>query len=345
MAIVLPPDPSLAQAEKITRSRARRDASEALQLPRPALYEESMAPTTPMKKFDGFDLVESLDFRFLHSASPSDIETACKYEYMRESQALRDALAKGEKKGPVLPSRFLPVLTFPQLGRLMLALQKAGFPTPWKRLAKVSRKRLVSLLAQSREETMRGDKAAEIPPIYPPLVIETVHFDSLAKDHELPYHWPSEPSEPSLFQTWERSGRKYFFGFIRIDEDYNETEAVAAFRAWFRAHYAKTKGGGGPKWRNRLKQLAVMRIWKHERNQWKRLQLVAKFCRYKGCVKEAAAYKERCKQEGHGDEPMSDAAKVEMSSARAEAREFFQRLFSGCEKPLSYQGFSRREKS
>lgn len=157
----------------------------------PLLNNEPTARAAPMKKFDrdGFDLSESLDFRFLDCHSPAEIETACKYEYMRESQALRDALAKGEKKGPVLPSQFLPVLTFPQLGRLMLALQKAGFPTPWKRLAKVSRKRLVSLLAQSREETMRGDKAAEIPPIYPPLVIETAHFDSLAKDHELPHSW------------------------------------------------------------------------------------------------------------------------------------------------------------
>lgn len=94
------------------------------------------------------------------------------------------------------------------------------------------------------------------------------------------------------------------------------------------------KGGGDAKWRDRLNQLAVMRIWKHERNQWKRLKLVAKFCGYKGCIQEADAYEKRCK-EGDADEPMGNAAKVEMSRARSEARKSFQGLFPR-EEPLSY---------
>ena len=39
-----------------------------------------------------------------------------------------------------------------------------------------------------------------------------------------------EPFELSLFKGWEHSGRPLFFGFIRIDRTYNETEAVEAFR-------------------------------------------------------------------------------------------------------------------
>ena len=125
-----------------------------------------------------------------------------------------------------------------------------------------------------------------------------------------------------------------FLGFIRIDARCNETEAVEAFRGEFRKLRGKTKGGGGTKWQERLKQLATMRIWKCGHHQWKRLRLVAEVCGYKDCKREAAAYKKRCNQ-GHGDEPMSKAAKVEISRARAEARTFFQNLFPG-EEPLSY---------
>jgi hypothetical protein len=86
--------------------------------------------------------------------------------------------------------------------------------------------------------------------------------------------------------------------------------------------------------RSYLKALSVMRIWKHECNQWERLDLVAKACGYKGCVRELKEYKKRCKQ-GHGDQPMSSNAKAEMSRARADARSFFQSLFAG-EKPSNY---------
>jgi hypothetical protein len=83
-----------------------------------------------------------------------------------------------------------------------------------------------------------------------------------------------------------------------------------------------------------LDALSVMRIYKHERNQWKRLKLVNKVCGYKGCVKELRDYNERRKH-GHADQPMSNAAKVEMSKARAHALSFFQSIFQG-EKPLNY---------
>jgi hypothetical protein len=83
-----------------------------------------------------------------------------------------------------------------------------------------------------------------------------------------------------------------------------------------------------------LDALSVMRIYKHERNQWKRLELVKKVCGYSGCVKELRDYNERRKH-GHADQPMSNAAKVEMSKARAHARRFFQSIFQG-EIPSNY---------
>lgn len=77
-----------------------------------------------------------------------------------------------------------------------------------------------------------------------------------------------------------------------------------------------------------LKGLSVMRIRKKlgRGKQWKRLELVAKVCGYESCKKEWADYQERCNQ-GHGDEPMSNAAKVEMSNARSRALSVFQSLF------------------
>jgi hypothetical protein len=292
-----------------------------------------------MKKSDlnGGDLTESdsLDFRYLYSALSSEMEAACTYEYMRESQILRDTLnapAENErrKKALELQSPFLLSLTPEQCVRLMLALQMAGFPKSWKRLSDTSRTKLVSLLAGSKNRTKRGDKQ-----LYPPVIIEQGwpefdHSENCWRVGQL------EPFELSLFRKWEHSGRKCFFGFIRIDCAYNETEARDAFKNEFKKHWPKTRGGGAPKWRERLKQLAVMRIWKWKRDQWKRLNLVAKFCNYKGCVREATAWEERCSL-GYGDrEPMSEAAKVEMSRARSDARTFFQSLFFPDEEPLSW---------
>jgi len=106
-----------------------------------------------MKKsdLDDSDLTkdESLDFRFLGSASPSEIEAACLYEYMRESRILRDAVSGKRKLNQGLPSPFLPNLTLSQLGCLIALLQSAGFPKSWKRLSKRFQTLLVSLLVPS----------------------------------------------------------------------------------------------------------------------------------------------------------------------------------------------------
>jgi len=280
------------------------------------------------------DLDAECDFRRL---SPEEIETACKYEYMRESQALRDAVGGQKKKPPAqVPLSFGQDLNFPELFLLVLALNKAGFPKPWKQLRKNSRMELI--LRISKWETERKKSL-------PPLVIETASIELDERKLEQatadqPYHWRLEPSEPNLLRKYEQSGREYFFGFIRIDQAYNETEVVAAFKEEFRRRWEKTKGGNRERWRAKLNDLVVMRLLKRfppgkgYLEPYKRLKLVAKFCGYKGCVEEAAAYKKRCK-DGRGDEPMSNAAKVEMSSARSEARIFFQSLFPG-EDPLSY---------
>jgi hypothetical protein len=84
-----------------------------------------------------------------------------------------------------------------------------------------------------------------------------------------------------------------------------------------------------------LKALSVMRIWKlHTGKPWKRLNVVANVCRYKSCMREAAEYKRRRKA-WYERQPMSQAAKTEMSEARSRALSFFRRLFRE-EKPSNY---------
>src|SRR5262245_7178835 len=131
-----------------------------------------------MKTFDldGSDIRASLDFRDLFSsASPADIEAACLYEYLRESQTLRDAINaemedERKEKSYRLKTPFFLGFTEEQFFRLMLTLHQAGFPKPWKALPKEFRAQLVLLLAKS----MRRDKG-----LHPAVVIEeaSVEFD------------------------------------------------------------------------------------------------------------------------------------------------------------------------
>jgi len=103
-----------------------------------------------MKKFDpdGSDLTKTLDFSFLDSASESEIEAACMYEHWRESQTLRNGISESKNKSSQLPSSFAPHLTFAQQFRLLLRLQEAGFPKPWRELTEESQRQLVSSILE-----------------------------------------------------------------------------------------------------------------------------------------------------------------------------------------------------
>jgi hypothetical protein len=269
------------------------------------------------------ELTNECDFR---TAVESELAACCNYEYLRESATLRDSF------------RYNSGLDVPrginQGARKSLAfvLIKAGWekaaanneaPLPWKLLDPETKEKIVRWAERCLTRTRENWKS------HPPW---------LASEF-LPGHDPVELERQ--VEKWKKTAyydasieRRYFFGVFRLDETYNETEAAEAFKEWFRGPGEKTRGGGGLDWRALLNRLAVMRIWKRERNQWKRLELVAKLCGYKGCMNEAKAYKQRCK-EGGLNQVMSNAAQVEMSSARKKARVFFQKLFPG-EEPLSY---------
>ena len=114
-----------------------------------------------MKKRPQSDLDSECSFSNLPK---NEIETACKYEYMRESRALRDALnGKGFYRKPVFSLFVHDSMTPGMMYRLVLALRKAGFPKPWTALKKNARKELIPAISDWYEERKKT---------YPPVVIE-----------------------------------------------------------------------------------------------------------------------------------------------------------------------------
>jgi hypothetical protein len=305
-----------------------------------------------MKKveLDGSDLIKSVDFRgLLKSASPSEIEAACNYEYLRESQRFVRAVEKpptsktlpdgqvtftGKGLGwPKGVGRFISYPFFMSLSAaefvsLLCELQAVGFPKPWLKLNKRrARKFLVPLLARSQgqdDPLLRIERTLVVYDETETRVADAPHWQLWSK---------ADYCEPDLIKRYERSNRSDFIGVIRIAERCTQGEAVEIFRTWCSDHLPENKGGVGPQWKNRLEQLAVMRICARIPDQWKRLKLVAKFCSYKGCRREATEYEQR-RSRGHGKEPMDKQAQVEISAAIKDAWSYFRQLFPR-EKPLS----------
>ena len=270
-----------------------------------------------------------------------------------QGEAARSAenAKQGKKRAKMLPS-----LTRLGWFRLTLALRKAGFPAPWKELNDDARNELIRAIGEWDEERRKS---------YPPVVIEeavperdlqrerqrrengVVHEkefrqgDLLDLSNLRPTVWRFTPSEPELLRSGQQSGRKYFYGFIRIDESYNVTDAKKAFTARLLERYGKTKRGGGPHWQAKLNSLVVMRLWKQfpaRKGAVSRVEHVAKFTTrgLKGCKEW---WENRCRSKkdklGLVDDRMSKAANEEMSKARADALTFFQSLFRD-EMPLNY---------
>jgi len=138
--------------------------------------------------------------------------------------------------------------------RLVLALLNTGFPKPWRTLKEDAQRELITAISEWEKEREKS---------YPPVVIEdAVPERDLEREGDqvraarLPPIWRLEPSEPKLLRHWEQSKRKYFFGFIRVDESYNAAvshpanELVRLFeiREKLSEHY-----GGDDEMRKRLR--------------------------------------------------------------------------------------------
>jgi hypothetical protein len=151
------------------------------------------------------------------------------------------------------------------------------------------------------------------------------------------FHWPPE-SERDVCFFGSQLQRKYFYGFIRIDEGYNQTEKADAFKTWLSERYRKTKGGGTSDWRAKLNNLVVMRLWNRFRNDpIKRVEHVAKLtiAGFNGCKTFWNDRRKAVREKRSVEQRISKAANEEMSRARKDALKYFQSLFPR-EKPLSY---------
>jgi hypothetical protein len=291
-----------------------------------------------MGKSNGkFDLRSECKWNLKELSAAGELEAACKYEYMRESQALRDEIENSETNynrefklfnysGAIIasrPRRVLPSFAYENLRaseryHLAVALQKAGFSKPWNTLRKDAQRELVSLVGEWDKERKKSN---------PPVVVEAA---SPEPDEELNYdpdrphnriYWRLKPSEPELLQK-QWPGHPYFFGFIRVDEERSQTEMVEAFTAWVQKRYARHKKGN-PQWIGKLNQLAAMRVRHHYPRSERRVILLSLTSKktYKRGINET--------------EPDTGKMDVGLSRDCREAREFFQTLFHGQE-PISF---------
>jgi hypothetical protein len=250
-----------------------------------------------------------------------ELEGCCKYEHLHESKGFREGLANPKCEA-------LPVVAcadWMDNARLVFALKKAGYPVPWKKLGAESRANLTQVLSWNSKDQNR----------HPVLM---AHEFALAHD-------PVE--EERLLKQWRETAyytaaldRNYFFGLFRLDESYNQSEAVKAFAAWFEERYAQTKGGGGPDWRAKLNDLAVMRLRKRfpgKSNLIRRVLHVAEYTTagFAGCKVFRDDRQKATREKREVEQRMSKAAIEEMSRACGDALKFFQTFFLD-EIPLNY---------
>src|SRR6266446_3089345 len=178
-----------------------------------------------MKKRTQFDFDGECKFSFGKPESKKVVVTACKYEYMRESQALRNKLeaarsaesAKDQKervkeRRENAAERFLRGKTVPWGGQFWLhvALLEAGFPKPWNQLTEAAREELVRVISGWYAEHKKS---------YPPVVIKAgVPERDYEREMASPIwrltlsdpesRWPPKSPTDSFFAG--QSKRKYF---------------------------------------------------------------------------------------------------------------------------------------
>jgi hypothetical protein len=282
------------------------------------------------KPDEEIELRNECDFRDI---AENEIEACCCYEYFRESATMRETRVLPTCQDQIARSTLTFLLN--KFGWQKSAGQK-DVPPPWKSLNVEAKKQIARSIKACFASKSKDQKR------HPPLLVREL----------LPGHDPVELE--SQFEKWKEdayysatAGREYFFGLFRLDETYNETKATKAFRAWFRDRHKKTRGGPGPNWRAKLNDLVVMRLWKRfpkRADAIKRVEHIVKFTLppFKGCKDYWEERRDSIKVGRYVDRRISEAAKVEMTSARANSLKFFQALFAG-ETPLSYSASCKRK--
>jgi hypothetical protein len=249
-----------------------------------------------------------------------DTKWCCKYEYLRESKGLREGLANPRRESAPAVS----CADWIDNARLVFALLKAGYPAPWNKLDVKSKEDLTQVLSWNSKNQERH-------PVF------------MAQEFE-PGHDPDERGR--LVEQWKESAyydaapdHNYFFGLFRLDETYNETDAVKTFGTWFSERRERTKSGGSPHWQAKLNDLVVMRLWNRlprREDAIKRVEHVANYTTtgFAGCKAFKDDRQNARREKREVEQRTSKAAIEEMSRACGDALKFFQTFFPG-EKPLS----------
>jgi hypothetical protein len=211
-------------------------------------------------------LKDECDFQGINS---SEIVTCYYYEYFRESAAMREAFKEGHPM-PLTGDAWDSI-------RLRSALTMAGFPVAWNKLEVDRKKELTKVVLAWRASDTDTLK-------HPPLVVSELplgcYYDLNVQDEELKRWWekayvPASFSEAESYPVDDR--HSYFFGLFRLDETYNEGEAVAAFRKWYANKYVKLNRGGSHASKSKLNALVALRIRHHEGDRTRRFELLRKF--------------------------------------------------------------------
>jgi hypothetical protein len=308
---------------------------------------------------------DDYDFPWTNHAPKQLLEAGCIYEYARESRKLRGLLVlmnprrKREPFETMVPSRTGRVRHLPcsfEGLREEDARRTLRGALRWLRgyADELAENKSFADLLRTRKKEVTISITER--PLHFPLKAIQLAFLHLW-DYGEPPPWPWQPWTATLF-SGEVSAKGLTFINIpdrSIHDDGSEKIAIHVRWRDFRnseigeemkklvelhrptSEPEPNRKGQKPEdtIRAYMKALSVMRICKlHKGKPWKKLELVAKVCGYKGCVSEAAEYKSRCK-EGRGDRPMGKTAQTEMSDARSRALKFFQRLFPG-ETPSNY---------
>jgi hypothetical protein len=281
--------------KSVTHDQADSGIPPAFQA-QPDEWRWAAARLTPWRNIERNDY----DFRgWTEGASEELLLAGCLYEYARESHELRClyALVRRER-GPLGPI----IAKYERNSAGHIALVRSG----WEHFLYDFADELVANL--SFAEVLRADGAK----VHKSLKILR-GYSPYPKAVELPGQYINVLGSQEVVINWRHYTNKEISAEIARMRPKSEPEP--------------NRRGREPQSKALSKALSVMRIWTlYKRNPWKRLELVAKVCRYRGCVIEWAAYKERCRQ-GRGDEPMSNAAKAELSRSRKRALSFFQFVF------------------
>ena len=209
-----------------------------------------------------FDVEADCTFQDLPAGD--ELQAACLYEYMRESQTLRTRIAEpGGPAGKV--GLRIAGWEFTDYGRLYSTLEVTSFPKPWKKLEAEARTNLVEALTELIRKT---------PEIHPPLVITELQVLPTFYSKDDPQNIKWQTPGPVVFGSVHEQFA--FFGSISIDDAYNEGEAVEAFRKWYAEKYAKRKGGGSLGHKSKLNDLSALRVRHCEGNRARRFELLFK---------------------------------------------------------------------